>query len=96
MSQRAVGRDESLIARLESLGIAGAYNLLRRHRDAASDALEGGPVTDALIDTLLDMATLFQQGHPVKEALEHLVISSLCLGYRIGVEETEARNAGPD
>ena len=88
------GLDEKLIARLERLGITGAFDLVKRHRDEASDALESGPVTDALIETLLDMATLWNQGHPVKEALEHLVVSCLCLGYRIGVEETEARHSG--
>jgi len=93
MSHRALGMDERLIARLESLGIAGAYDLVRRHRDEASETLESGPVTDALVETLLDMATLWEREHPIREALEHLVISALCLGYRIGTEEREAGHA---
>jgi hypothetical protein len=52
-------------------------------------------VTQALIETLLDMATLWQREHPIKEALEHLVINALCLGYRIGIEEGPEAHAGP-
>jgi len=96
MSRRALEMDERLVARLEGMGIAGAHDLLRRHRDDASDALETGPVTDALIGALLDMATLWQREHPVKDTLEHLVVSALCLGYRIGTEEREAPHAGAD
>jgi len=94
MSDRT-GTGEKFVAYLEKLGIVGAYNLVKRHRDEASDSLESSPVTEALIQTMLDMATLFQQEHPVKETLEHLVIHCLCLGYRIGVEQTEADHAGP-
>ena len=85
------GMDERLVARLESLGIVGAYDLVRRHRDEASEALEvpDDGVTQALIETLLDMATLWQREHPIKEALEHLVINALCLGYRIGTEQAQ-------
>ena len=85
--------DEGLVASLERLGISGAYELVKRHLDEAPESLESGPVTEALIETLLHMTTLWRQGPPVKEALEHVVLSSLSLGYRIGVEQTEADRA---
>ena len=91
----AIGTGEQFVAYLEKLGIVGAYDLVKRHRDEASETLESAPVTDALVQTMLDMATLFQQDHPVGETLDHLVLHCLCLGYRIGMEQMEALHAGP-
>ncbi len=85
---------EKLVARLEKLGIIGACELVKRHRDQASESLDAGPVTEALIETMLHMATLFSRDHSIDDTQHHLVIHCLALGYHIAVDEMrEAVNA---
>jgi hypothetical protein len=74
------------------MGIANAIELMRQSRDEASESLRSGPITDSVIAALIDKAALWvRSGHSVGDALEHAIIASLCLGYRIAVEETAAK-----